>query len=401
MKNSFYPLLFICSCSNDKANPTDTSQIQSPTEDTEPVPFACTYVEAPNHGSPGTVEFGVEIVADNLFTPWGLDWLPNGDMLLTERDGVISRISNGVVHQIANAPIVESGEGGLLGLAIDPEFEINRSFYVYYTTAKNGSVVNRVSRWELSDDGNSATEEAVIVDDIAARQFHNGGRLRIGPDRKLYIGTGDAGQPDYSQDPTNLAGKILRVNIDGSIPDDNPFPGEATWILGIRNTQGFDWRHDDKMLITDHGPSGIPNENGRSDHDEVSLAAGGENLGWPNIYACEEEEGFVTPSITWGKALPPGGAAMYRGTEIPEWEGDLIIGVLGIDETTPQLHRLRVNTEGNIERSEVYLQGDNGYGRLREVVMGPDGGLYVTTSNCDGRGTCGQGDMILRLGAAN
>ena len=108
-----------------------------------------------------------------------------------------------------------------------------------------------------------------------------------------------------------------------------------------------------------------------------------------------------TASITWGRAMPPGGAAIYTGTEIPEWSGDLLIGVLGFQTNTPHLHRLRMDSVGNVQVNEVYFQGDKGYGRLRDVVMGPDGGLYVTTSNCDGRGTCGDGDRILRFGALN
>lgn len=363
-----------------------------------PEPLECTYVDAPAHGEMGATEFDVSVVASGLATPWGLDWLPNGDVLLTERDGVLSRVSGGVVSQIATVDIHPGGEGGLLGIAVDPDVATNRFFYVYYTAQSDGKTINRVARWILSADGASASEESILVDNIEARRFHNGGRLRIGPDGYLYIGTGDAGEPDYSQDTARRAGKILRVALDGSIPDDNPFPDSLTWLYGIRNTQGFDWLDDHRMVVTDHGPSGLPNEGGRSGHDEVSVAVAGDNLGWPDLYACETGEGRIQASITWENAMPPGGAAIYRGTEIPEWSGDVIIGVLGFSATTPHLHRLRLNGSGTVTVSEVYLQGDQSYGRLREVVMGPDGGLYVTTSNCDGRGTCGEGDLILRIG---
>ena len=298
--------------------------------------------------------------------------------------------------QVATVGSLESGEGGLLGLVLDPEFATNRAFYIYYTANLGGGILNRVARWQLSKDKTSASEQSIVVDNIPARQYHNGGRLRIGPDGMLYIGTGDSGSPELSQDTTSLAGKILRVHLDGSIPDDNPYPGEATWLWGVRNTQGFDWIDDETMVVTDHGPSGLSNEEGRSDHDEVTVARPGDNLGWPEIYACETGEGFVTASITWEKAMPPGGAAIYTGTSIPDWQGDIIIGVLGFDDTTPHLHRLRLDAAGTVTISEVYLQGD--YGRMREVIMGPDNELYVTTSNCDGRGTCGEGDRILRIG---
>jgi len=384
-------LTFGCTANQKLSNPIDDD---SATTDTEP--FTCTYFDNPMHGDDGTVEITVETIASGLATPWSIDWLPNGDILVSERDGTISIVSSGVVSPIGNVSSFENSEGGLLGLAIDPNFTSNRYFYLYYTTPQNGQLVNRVSRWELSASSDSISEVQVLIDGMAAQQFHNGGRLRIGPDDKLYIGTGDAGIPDSSQDIDNLSGKILRVNLDGSIPTDNPFPGNPVFVSGIRNTQGFDWREDGKIIVTDHGPSGIPNEGGRADHDEVTLASAGANLGWPDVYACEEAEGFTTASITWSKAMPPGGAAIYTGTEIPEWQGDLFIGVLGFDDDTPHLHRLRLSNNGNIEINEVYLRSE--YGRLREVAMGPDGGLYVTTSNCDGRGDCGDGDKILRVG---
>lgn len=331
-------------------------------------------------------------MAEDLAIPWGIDWLADGRMLMTERDGRLTVVSDGVVTAVGQVDVTSTGEGGLLGLALHPEDE--GAFFVYATVDDEPSgTINQVQLWRLS--GDSASFEAVVFDDIPARQFHNGGRLRIGPDDKLYIGTGDAGSPDRSQDLDDPAGKLLRVNLDGSIPDDNPDPASATWVSGIRNTQGFDWLDDGRMLITDHGPSGLPAEDGRSDHDEVSVASPGDNLGWPDIYACEEGEGFVTSSITFAEAMPPGGAAIYTGTEIPEWQGDLIIGVMGFSSTTPHLHRLRLTDGGNVEISEVYLP--DAYGRMREVAMGPDGGLYVTTSNCDGRGTCGEGDLVLRI----
>jgi len=366
----------------------------SDTQDTSGTPFSCTYVES-EWGDEGTVEVTATPVVSGLATPWGLAWMPDGRMLLTERDGRISVVTEGALSTVAELDVTASGEGGLLGLALHPEFSENGYFFVYATVdAQAGGTENQVQRWHFS--GAQATFDKVIFGEIPARQFHNGGRLRIGPDQRLYVGTGDAGKPSRSRDKNDPAGKILRLELDGSIPADNPFPDSATWIYGIRNTQGFDWRSDGKLLITDHGPSGLPAEQGRSDHDEVSLAQPGDNLGWPDIYACETEEGMVTPSITFGDAMPPGGAAIYTGSEVPEWKGDLLIGVLGFGTQTRHLHRLRLSGNGNVEISEVYFSQD--YGRMREVIMGPDGGLYVTTSNCDGRGDCGDGDLVLRVG---
>jgi glucose/arabinose dehydrogenase len=219
-----------------------------------------------------------------------------------------------------------------------------------------------------------------------------GGTIR----RILYIGTGDAGVPELSQDPSSLAGKLLRVTDAGEIPADNPIPGEAAYLTGVRNTQGFDWRDDGTLVLTDHGPSGLPVEDGRTDHDEINIVAPGDNLGSPDIYSCETREGMVTPRKTWARAMPPGGTAIYTGSSLP-WQGDVFIGVLGFEPDVGHLHRISLDASGEVTRSETYLREEDGFGRLRDVVMGPDGHLYVTTSNCDGRGECGTGDRILRL----
>ncbi|MEM9192377.1 MAG: PQQ-dependent sugar dehydrogenase [Myxococcota bacterium] len=352
-------------------------------------------------GPPGTVDIEAEVFAQGLEIPWSIGFLPNGELLVTERSGAILRIeANGAVVRpaVATIPIRADGEGGLLGLALHPDFATNRFFYVYYTVDGPGGSFNQVERWSLSADGSTATADTVVLGNIPAGRFHNGGRLRFGPDGFLYIGTGDAVDPASAQDVMSLAGKILRVADDGSIPSDNPFPGSATWIYGVRNTQGFDWLESGAMVMTDHGPSGIPVENGREDHDEINLVFPGDNLGWPTIYACETMDDLISPSMTWANAMPPGGTAVYRGTEIPEWQGDVFIGVLGFGADIGHLHRVRLNANAGVEISETYFLGAGGFGRLRDVIMGPDGGLYVTSSNCDGRGECGSGDVILRIG---
>jgi glucose/arabinose dehydrogenase len=352
----------------------------------------CNLVET-DFGSPGQVTLRVEEVVTGLEVPWGIAFLPNQDMLVTERPGRIRLVRDGklIPQPVATIKVTETGEDGLLGIATDPNFEANRFFYIYYTTDKNGKQVNRVERWQLSANGLTASPQRVIVDNIPEARFHNGGRIRFGPDGMLYIGTGDAREPNLSQDVNSLAGKILRVTADGEVPKDNPFAGNPVYISGIRNTQGFDWLNKSKLWVTDHGPSG---DLGRRGHDELTLAKAGDNLGWPDIYRCESQEGMVTPAMVWREALPPGGAAIYTGDSIPEWKGSLIIATL----RSQQLQRIIFNPQSpeKIERHEMYLQGE--YGRLREAIMGPDGELYVTTSNCDGRGNCpAQQDKILRI----
>jgi aldose sugar dehydrogenase len=354
---------------------------------------ACILVQQEDWGPDGTVPFTEEIVAEGLEVPWGIAFLPGGDALVTERPGRVRLLRGGVLQPqpVANVPIASSTEGGLLGIAAHPDFASNRQFYLYVTTEEGGGAENRVERWTLSEDHATATFERVIFDGIPSAVYHDGGRLRFGPDGMLYVGTGDARDPDRAQDPRSPSGKLLRLTPDGQVPADNPFPGSPVFLLGIRNTQGFDWKDRETLYVTDHGPSG---ETMRSAHDEVSVARAGDNLGWPGIYSCESREGWVSPSLTFEEAAPPGGAAIYTGDAIPEWKGSLLIGTLG----SRHLHRVVFDTQepGRVAQHEVYLR--NTRGRLRDVLMGPDGHLYVTTSNCDGRGSCGpRKDLILRL----
>ncbi|MBD2440924.1 sorbosone dehydrogenase family protein [Nostoc sp. FACHB-110] len=374
------------------SNTQETQTAQPVSQQTPTNNQACNLVKN-GFGSQGKVNLRAEEVVTGLEVPWGIAFLPNRDMLVTERPGRVRLVRGGklVSKPVATIDVTDSGEDGLLGIATHPNFADNRFFYVYYTADRNGSQVNRVERWRLSGDGLSASRDRVIVDNIPVAQYHNGGRIRFGPDGMLYVGTGDAGEPPSSQDINSLAGKILRVTPDGQVPPDNPFEKSPVYITGIRNTQGFDWRDKSTLWVTDHGPSG---DLGRRGHDEVSVARAGDNLGWPTIYRCESGEGLVTPSIVWREALPPGGTAIYTGNSIPEWKGSLIIATL----RSENLQRVIFDPKSpqKVSRHEVYLQGK--YGRLREAVMGPDGELYVTTSNCDGRGDCpSQQDKILRI----
>jgi len=323
----------------------------------------CTLVDN-GFGPQGQVQVRVEEVVSGLEVPWGIAFLPDNWMLVTERSGRIRLVRNGKLHSqpIATVNVSDRGEGGLLGIAAHPDFAQNQFFYIYFTASAQAGSVNRVERWKLSADGLQATRDRIIVDNIPVARFHNGGRIRFGPDGMLYIGTGDARDPNLSQEVNSLAGKILRVTPDGQVP----------------------------LWVSDHGPSG---ELGRSGHDEVSIAQAGDNLGWPTVYRCESKPGLVPPTITWRQALPPGGASVYTGQAIPEWTGSFIVATLRAE----QLQRIVVDpSTGQLQEHEIYLQGQ--YGRLRETVMAPDGDLYVTTSNCDGRGSCPiEQDKILRI----
>jgi glucose/arabinose dehydrogenase len=348
-------------------------------------------------GSAGSVPVRTETVVTGLEVPWGIAFLPDGDLLVTERPGRVRRVQGG---QLAAQPVLRlevaaSGEGGLMGIALHPRFADNRLFYLYYTARKGDRSVNRLERFRLAPDKASATSDRVVLDDLPAGLYHDGGRLHFGPDGMLYVGTGDARDPSRSQNVDDPAGKLLRVGPDGEVPADNPWPGKRAFLAGIRNLEAFDWRDPGTLVVVDHGPSG---ELGRSGHDEVSVARAGQNLGWPTIYSCQSRAGLVSPSLTWDRAAPPGGAAIYTGTAIADWRGSLLIGTLG----SRHLHRVVFDPANPVRvmRHEVYLDGEPpaGLGRLREVAMGPDGHLYVTTSNCDGRGRCPpEKDIIVRV----
>ncbi len=348
-------------------------------------------------GPTGEIPVEAEEIVSGLEVPWGIAFLPNGDLLVTERPGRLRLVrdflgkADLVPEPVVGVQTGSTSEGGLLGIVLNPNFEENRFFYLYVTRNEDGEEMNQVERWKLSADGLSAELDKVIYGNIKAASFHNGGRVKFGPDNMLYVGTGDATQPDLSQDPHSPNGKILRLTPEGDIPADNPIKGSPVFILGIRNNQGWDWPNPSEanyLWVVDHGPSG---ELGRTGHDEVNVAMAGENLGWPTIYSCEKKNGLLPPVLTWDVAVPPGGAVIYTGNSIPEWKGDLIIGTLG----SRHLHRVVIRND-IVVMHEVYFQDE--LGRIRETIMGPDGELYITTSNCDGRGNCPPGkDKIFRI----
>jgi glucose/arabinose dehydrogenase len=352
----------------------------------------CRLIER-GYGPAGRVPVRAEVVVSGLEVPWGIAFLSNREMLVTERPGRVRLVRDGVLaHEpVATLSVVDSAEGGLLGIALHPSFADNGSFYVYLTAKTADGSENRVERWKLAADHASAKQERVILQGIPSAKYHDGGRLHFGPDGMLYVGTGDAREPNDAQNVDTPAGKILRLTPEGAVPKDNPWPGKAAFVMGVRNTQGFDWLDPTTLVVADHGPSG---ELGRRGHDEVNFARAGQNLGWPVIYSCEAQKGLVSPLLTWNDAVPPGGAAVYRGTKIPEWTGSLLIGTLA----SKHLHRVAFDPADRtkITAHETYFEGQ--YGRLREVVMGPDRELYVTTSNCDGRASCPDDkDKILRI----
>jgi len=274
--------------------------------------------------------------------------------------------------------VVERGESGLMGLALDPAFGDNDRLYVCYTTEKQGRLVNRVVALVLRD--GHASEERVLVDDIPGASIHDGCRLKFGPDAKLYATTGDAGDGRLAQQRDSLAGKILRLNADGSVPADNPFAGSPIWSFGHRNPQGLAWDRQGRLYAAEHGPSGLP-----CCHDEVNLILPGRNYGWPEVYGKVGDARFVDP-------IAESGLTTWAPSGMAYLDGSLWVGAL----RGQRLVRVRLAADGQSAEVTALLQG--AYGRLRDVVTGPDGALYVTTSNRDGRGSpATDDDRILRV----
>lgn len=331
----------------------------------------------------------VDVLVRNLEIPWALDFAPDGRIFLTERPGRIRIIRDGHLdpRPWATIPVAHVGEGGLLGLAISPDFNRSRYVYVYYTYQKDGALWNRVVR--LVERNGQGTVDRIILDGIPGAFVHDGGRIKFGPDGKLYITTGDARNPPLAQDRTSLAGKILRVNPDGSVPVDNPFPRSPVYSYGHRNPQGLAWHPGTGTLYaTEHGPSG---ERGLCCHDEVNLIRKGMNYGWPEVVGYSQDQRFVSPILesqedTWA---PSGAAFATQGT----WRGTLFFAAL----RGRALHYVTLQPSGEqVARHEIFLRDK--FGRLRDVVEGPDGALYILTSNRDGRGAPGpDDDRLLRI----
>lgn len=310
-----------------------------------------------------------KVIAENLDTPWGIVFLPDNSMLVTERSGRVRLVDNkGKLQEEPVATIKEVkeiGEGGLLGITLHPDFSKNAKVFLYYTySSSGGNTLNRVV--SMVYDG-SLKDEQIIVDQIPGASNHNGGRIKFGPDGFLYITTGDAQNPSQAQDINALGGKILRVTDGGKAAPGNPF-NNLVYSYGHRNPQGLAWDFQGRLWATEHGRSGI-----QSGLDELNLIEPGKNYGWPIIQGSEKREGMVTPVANSGpdKTWAPAGAAF--------WQGSIYFGGL----------RGQTLYQAVIDQSQVSVKEHfkDEFGRIREVILGPDNMLYITTSNKDGRGT--------------
>ena len=323
-----------------------------------------------------------ETLAAHLDTLWAIDFAPDGRLFITERPGRIRVIERGQlrVEPWMVLEVAAAGEAGLMGLALDPEFAKNPFVYVAYSyRAANGRLQNRLVRLREDAKLGRGVLDKVLIDNAAGSNNHDGGRVKFGPDRKLYWTVGDAQTTRFAQNLKSLNGKILRLNADGSIPSDNPFPNSYVYSYGHRNPQGLAWQPGTKRLYsTEHGPSGFQG----CCRDELNYIEPGKNYGWPEIRGDETREGMVSPVLESGTSetwAPTGAAFVTQGP----WAGSLLF--TGLRGQT--LYRVTIDSNDPrkvVLRERLFYRE---FGRLRDVAEGPDGNLYLLTSNRDGRGS--------------
>ena len=347
--------------------------MRSPSETTVPIPLPLSGLV-----TKVTENKGISIVGQKLLVPWSLAFSDDGRGFFTERVGIIRSLSpNNTVSSdpVAYIRVDQIEEGGLLGLALHPNFTSNHKMYIYHTYSNASGIFNKVLL--LIENKNKIVDSRTLIDGIPGGKFHDGGRINFGPDRKLYISTGDAGKPELAQDRNSLAGKILRLNDDGTIPHDNPFPNSPVYAYGLRNVQGLTWDPETKkMYAADHGSTG---------NDEINVITPGSNYGWP-YEECSSGEKYVKPLVCFNPAIAPSGITIVNSNKLG-YKDSLILATL----KGSQLRSINLTTG---EQNNILL----GYGRLRDVVEAPDGSLYVLTSNTDGRGIVQENDdKILRI----
>lgn len=317
-----------------------------------------------------------ETVAEDLDVPWDVAFTSAEKALITERPGQVRLWENGAIQPdpVLRVATTQEGEGGLLGLALSPDFQKDRFVYLYVSRQTGSTLTNRVVRYTLSPKDILGSPRT-LLDGIPGAVNHNGGRLRFGPDKKLYVTTGDAQDPDRAQNTSSLSGKILRLNPDGSRPADNPF-GNLVWSYGHRNPQGLAWDKSGQLYETEHGPSG---EFGLCCRDEFNKIERGGNYGWPLINGGQTRFGLGTP------ILGSGNSVAWAPASLVFYQEKMYFGAL----RGQHLHEVTLAGGKVISDRELYLKQ---FGRIRTVVAGPDGKLYLLTSNRDGRGKERPGD---------
>lgn len=335
---------------------------------------------------PGAVAIKDSVIVQGLNFPWEILWGPDNFIWMTERGGKISRVNPAtgtvsLLHTITE--VVANGEGGLLGMVLHPNFSITPHVFVAYNY-NSGGYKEKIVRYTYN--GTSLTNPVTVIENIAASSIHNGCRLLITPDLKLFISTGDAANQALPQNISSLSGKVLRLNLDGTIPSDNPVAGNAYWSFGHRNPQGLVFANN-IIYSSEHGPS---------NDDEINIIEKGRNYGWPTVHGfCNTgtEQTFCTannvrePLKAWTPTIAVCGLDYYNNDLIPQWKNSLLMVAL----KEARLYQLKLNSTntGIDSTAEFFL---NKYGRMRDVCISTGGKVYICTSNG------GNNDKIIEVG---
>lgn len=334
--------------------------LSTPSDTTVPIPEPATTDNA------NQTNKGIRTIAQNLDVPWAIDIAVDNRIFFTEKPGRLGMIhANGTLasEPVVNIHTEDIGEAGLMGLALHPNFTQNHLMYVYHTYAKNGGLYNKVLM--LTEKNNKIVNSKIILDGIPASDSNNGGRIKFGPDGKLYVSTGDSETPELAQNTNSLAGKLLRLNDDGTIPDDNPIPESPVYSYGHRDIQGFAWHPITKKLYaSEHGPAG---------NDEVNIIEPGSNYGWP-IEVCNHSTSsapirFETPEYCFNPEIAPSGLTIAASNKLG-YQNDILF------TTLRGSHLHHIDLETRIQDNVLV-----GYGRLSDIVEAHDGSLYVLTTN--------------------
>lgn len=334
-------------------------------------------------GPPGSIRDSV--IVEGLKHPWEILWGPDNHIWMTERGGRISRINPNtgqVIPLITITDVVANGEGGLLGMALHPQFSTTPQVFVVYNYYHgSGDYKEKVVRYTYT--GSTLTNPVILLDQIDASSIHNGSRLLI-MDGKLLITTGDASNQQSSQNPSSVNGKILRLNFDGTVPNDNPVPGNPYWTIGHRNAQGMVYANN-KLYISEHGPV---------TDDEINIIEKGRNYGWPDVNGrCDEsdEQNFcnsrqvVEPIKSWTPTIAPAGLDYYNSDLIPQWKNSLLLVAL----KNARLYQMKLDGGfSQVTETNEYFRND--YGRLRDLCISPSGKVYISSSN-------GNNDKIIEI----
>ncbi|MDQ2987020.1 MAG: PQQ-dependent sugar dehydrogenase [Armatimonadota bacterium] len=373
------------------ASCSDPVTVEAPSADQSPV------ISTDLDRLPMTAKEGwkIETVVTGVEVPWTIVFDHEKRMIFTERPGRVRVVENGKLRAeplLSMPDVAARSESGLMGMCLHPDYAENKMLYLAYSYRENREQSVKVVRYK--NDGRKLTLDKIIIDNIPAAPNHAGTRVAFGPDKKLYVTTGDATDWHRAQQMDSINGKTLRLNDDGSIPKDNPFIGKANtreeiWSYGHRNAQGLAWQPGTgRMFQTEHGPSGFEGLGGGA--CELNFVERGKNYGWPEIYGTRTRSGMVAPLVEYSPASAPGSGSFYSGNRLPMFTGNYFFGAL-----RPGI-LVRVVMDGAKVVNQERLVAD--MGRIREVTEGPDGNVYFSTSNRDGRGSPhSTDDRIMRI----